>query len=202
MMRAPLAMASPAALGCVGTVGRNEMRMKKLLTPALAALVLAGPASAQTLGSEPPQVLKRVLDCRTMTDQAERLACFDREVAVLEAATARNDLVVADRQQVRSARRTLFGLTLPNLAIFGSGDEEGDEEGVSRIETKIKSASQSGLGRWTFALEDGGTWTQVDNRDLVIDPEPGHEIKIRRAAMGSYLANVNGQIAIRVQRLR
>ena len=35
-----------------------------------------------------------------------------------------------------------------------------------------------------------------------VRPAPGQPIRIRRAAMGSYLANVNNQIAIRVRRIQ
>lgn len=177
-------------------------RLILMTTSALGALCLSGPAWAQAKNAERPAVLTRLVDCRALSDGPERLACYDREVAALDAAETRKELVVIDRQQIRSARRTLFGLTLPNLAIFGDNDEDRDEEGITRLETKIKSVSQTPLGRWVFTLEDGGVWTQIDNRDLIVDPKPGHDIKIRRAAMGSYLANVKEQIAIRVQRLR
>jgi hypothetical protein len=133
-------------------------------------------------------------------DQAERLACFDREVAAIDAAEARKDLVVVDRQQLNKTRRTLFGLTLPNLSIFG--DDNPDQEGVVRLDSKIKAVGQTALGKWIFELEDGARWAQTDSRDLAISPKAGQEIKIRRAALGSYLANVNGQVAIRVQRIR
>lgn len=146
-----------------------------------------------------PEALSRLVDCRTVADTAERLACYDREVAALDAAEARRELVIVDRQQIRKTRNTLFGLSLPSLSIFG--DDSPGEEGVSRIESKIKSFSQNSLGKWTFELLDGARWVQIDSRNLSADPRAGQEIKIRKAAMGSYLANVNGQIAIRVRRV-
>ena len=98
-----------------------------------------------------------------------------------------------------SARRTLFGLSVPDLGIFGGGD--GDEEGVSRVETTIASAGRNPDGRWTFRLADGARWVQADSRELGRDPAAGQPIAIRKAAMGSFLANVNKQIAIRVRRV-
>jgi hypothetical protein len=163
---------------------------------------MAAPAAAQRGGGDKvrSQVLTRVVDCRKIADGPGRLACYDREVTAMESAESRKELVVVDRDQLRKTRRTLFGLTLPNLSVFG--DDNQDEEGVQRIETRIKSVTQDPYGKWMFTLEDGARWAQLDSVDLPIDPLPGHTIKIRRAAMGSYLANVKDQTAIRVRRMR
>lgn len=139
-----------------------------------------------------------MIDCRAVTDAAARLACFDREVTAVAAAEARQDLVVIDRAKVRTARKTLFGFSVPDLGIFGGG---ADEEGVNRIEGRLASAGRNPDGRWTFRLTDGARWVQADSRELAIDPVAGQTIAIRKAAMGSFLANVNKQIAIRVRRL-
>jgi hypothetical protein len=82
------------------------------------------------------------------------------------------------------------------------GDDSSTEPGVERIETTIARLSQTGFGKWIFVLPDGATWEQIDSRELPIDPKVGNSIKIRKAAMGSYLANVKEQVAIRVKRLR
>lgn len=157
-------------------------------------------APAQLANSDRPAALKRLSDCRTVADQMQRLACYDREVAAVDAAEARKDLVVLDRQQLTKARKTLFGLTLPNLSVFGQDAPEA--EGVSHIEAKIKAVSQTPYGKWILDLQDGGRWAQIDSKELPIDPQAGQDIKIRKGAFGSHLANVNGQVAIRVQRLR
>jgi hypothetical protein len=162
-------------------------------------LLAAGPAAAQDATGERPEALTRVLDCRAIADPQARLACFDREVAAMEAAEASRELVIVDRQQLRQTRRTLFGLTLPNLSIFGDGS--GDEE-ASRIESTIQSVRQTPYRKYILTLEDGAVWHQIDSRTLPIEPRAGHSIRIRRAAMGSYLANVNDQVAIRVRRER
>lgn len=166
---------------------------------AAVAVTLAVPAAAQK--AEPrSQALTRLVDCRKLADPAERLACYDREVAAFDAAAARRDVVVVDREQLRKTRRTLFGLSLPNLSVFG--DDNTDEEGIQTIDTTIKSLNQTAVGKWVITLADGAVWEQIDSRDLPIRPRPGHAIKIRRAAMGSYLANIKNQTAIRVRRMR
>lgn len=171
---------------------------------AAAILLLGGLASAAhaqrpRAGQERPEVLSRVVQCRAIVAEAERLACYDREVAAMDQAQSTGELVAMDRTQVRRTRRSLFGLTVPNLGIFGDDNE--DEEQASRIESTIRMATTNAMGKWVITLEDGAQWMQIDSMNLSIRPRPGQPIRIRRAAMGSYLANVNNQTAIRMRRI-
>lgn len=172
-----------------------------LLAAAVAPVAFAAPAFAQEANQQRPEALTRVLGCRTLQSAEERLACYDREVAAFENAEATNQLVVMDRQQVRRTRRTLFGLTLPDLGVFGDNNDD-PEEAVAELQTTIRSAAQNANSKWVLVLEDGARWIQIDTRNLARDPRAGMPIRIRRAAMGSYLANIDGQIAIRVRRER
>ena len=166
-----------------------------LTMPASQAQEQRGPAPAA-----PPAAFTRAIECRSVADPQARLACYDREVAALAAAAQSNEIRVVDRQEIRRTRRSLFGITLPDLGgIFGGG---GDGEEVSEINATIQSARQDAYGKWTIVLDDGARWQQIDTRDLASDPRPGQPIRIRRAAMGSFLANVNRQIAIRVRRVQ
>ncbi len=172
-----------------------------LLAAVLAGVALPAGAMAQAQKSpERPALLKNLAQCRTIADSAARLACFDKSAAAIDEAESRRDLVVVDREQLRKTRRTLFGLTLPNLSVFG--DDSPDQEGIGRIESTISKLTQNGLGKWVFTLPDGATWEQIDTRNLAVEPRVGNSIKIRKAAMGSYLANVKDQTAIRVRRAR
>ena len=51
----------------------------------------AAPSLAQDITPERPEVINRITACRSITASAERLACFDREVAALEAAASPGD---------------------------------------------------------------------------------------------------------------
>lgn len=166
----------------------------------VAAVVLVVPAgaSAQTPATASPTVLNEVLNCRGLTDPAARLACFDRSVSALGEAQSKGEVVTLDRQEVRKTRRSLFGLTLPSLRILG--DEDDSEEG-KEIETRIVRAAAGPDGKWIFQLAEGGRWAQTDTRKFIVDPKAGQTIKIRRAALGSYTANVNDQRGIKVKRL-
>lgn len=167
-----------------------------ILAYSLGAVASAGYAAPP---AKRPPAFQKLVDCRAIADPDQRLACFDREVAAVAAAEGRQDLVVIDRAKVRTARKTLFGLQVPDLGIFGGGDD--GEEGVGRIEAKIASVGRNPDGRWTFRLVDGARWVQADSRELGVDPAAGQTVAIRKAAMGSFLANVNKQIAIRVRRV-
>jgi len=174
------------------------------LTLALVLLVGAPAALSAQRGDPPPraELFEALVRCRTVTEDAARLQCFDTAVAALEAAAARRDVVVVDRAQVREGRRRLFGLALPRIPIFGGGDDEAEEDRVQTVEGVVASASQNGMGQWVVALQDGAVWTQVDNNTLALRPRPGHRVVINRAALGSFMMRVNNQPGIRARRIR
>jgi hypothetical protein len=176
-----------------------------------AAILLAGlagslafPALAQdnrTITPERPEVLNRVTSCRAIAAAAERLACFDREVAALEAAAAAREIAVVDREEVRRARRSLFGLRLPDLGIFGDDDDEGEDSAAIReINSTVSSFYTGSDRRMAFVLADGSVWVQTDGRRQ--RPGRGEAIKIRRGPLGSYIANIGDRAGFRVIRQR
>lgn len=165
-------------------------------------LFSVAPLSAKRVDQPRPEIFRKLIDCRTVADNAARLACYDAQVAKLDEAESRNELVVVDKEQVRKARKGLFGLSLPDLGgVFGGGDDKGeDAQGLSEIESTIKSAKEGNYGKWIIVLEDGARWEQTEAKDIR-DPKPGQPIKIRKAALGSFFANINGATAIRVKRV-
>ncbi|MBB6228651.1 hypothetical protein FHS79_002841 [Polymorphobacter multimanifer] len=171
-----------------------------LLGVLAAAPVQAGQQTATESSTEaPPRAIRGLLQCRSLTEAAARLACFDREAAAFDVAVRERNVVVADREAVKEARRGLFGLTLPSLSLFGRDDDE--KVRVDAIEAKITEARKGPDRNWRFSLEDGSRWTQTDARMIVREPKPGMAIAIRKAAGGSYFGNVDGQVAVRVRRV-
>lgn len=172
---------------------------------AVAAITATPASAADKLARPPPAVMRKLLDCRSLSDAAQRLACLDTGVAALAEAVEKRDVLVADREQVRAARRGLFGIALPSFKLFGDGKEDGedtDDQGtLKQIEAKLASARAGAGNNWRLVLDDGSVWVQTDGGTLARDPRPGMPIRIRRAAVGSYLANIDGQIAVRVRRV-
>lgn len=163
---------------------------------AIALALLASPvAAADKDDGPPPPVFQAVLDCKAIADPAARLACYDKAVGEMDAARAAKDLVVTDRATVREARRGLFGLSLPRLKLFGGSESEE----VTEIESTIAAIRSAPDGNPVFTLADGARWKQTEGRNTF--PKVGHAIRIRQAAMGSYMANINGKAAVRVVRL-
>jgi hypothetical protein len=182
------------------------MRMTiRTIIAILAAANLAAAAVAKRAplpDEQPPATIRGLLDCRAIAAPDARLACYDKQAGALADAEQKHDLVVVDRQQIRDARRSLFGFTLPKLAIFGGGDKNRPEEPeFTQIETTIGGAHQNGEGKWVITLADGAQWIQIDDRDPLRSPAPGMKISIRKASLGSYFANVDGQTAMRMHRV-
>lgn len=165
---------------------------------AIAGLGLALPAGSKAprIPNSTPQIFTNVVQCRSIADSAQRLACFDRAVAALAEAQAKNDLFVADREAMREARRGLFGFNLPKMRIFADDDMDRD---VDQIESTI-AAVASGQRGVIIVLKDGGRWAQTDGA-YMDRPKVGAKIKIKRALLGSYFASIEGKPGFRIERL-
>lgn len=159
-------------------------------------LVASAPAAAQTMPrTSTPKIFEDVLNCRAIQDSAQRLACYDRGVAALETAQKSNEIYVADKESVREARRGLFGFSLPKLKIFGD-DDLGD---LDEIESTIASVRMGQRG-YVFTLPDGARWAQTDKK-YMDPPKVGAKIRIRKAALGSYMASIEKRPGFRIERI-
>lgn len=183
---------------------RIASKRRRGLGPALAALLIAGAAAsgAQAAGKDEKraraEVLQQVLDCRAIQDQAQRLACYDGAVAKMDQAEKSGDIVVVDRDQVREARKEAFGFELPKLSLFDRSDKP---EQIDRISAVVERAYVNRDGKWVIVLQDGAQWVQVDSEPLNKAPNKGSKAEIRKAAMGSFFMNLDGQRAIRARRV-
>ena len=167
-----------------------------LIKAAILGSIAASPALARDLPkTATPKLFEQVVNCRTIQDSAERLSCYDRNVAALETAQKSNELYVADKAAMKEARRGLFGFSLPNLKIFG--DE--DLGNLDKLESTIAGVG-SGQRGYIIILPDGARWAQTDKK-YMDKPKIGAKIKIEKAMLGSYMASVNGKPGFRVERI-
>lgn len=170
----------------------------RLLAVAIPALALASAAGAQEPSTgQPADAFDRVMACRGMSNSEARLACYDTAVGAFDTARRQGDVVVVDRAQTEAARRRLFGFQAPSLPFLGGSD---DGQRIAAIETTLVSARQSRDGAWTFHLADDSVWRQVDSERPNFPNRAGQPVRIRQAAMGSYLLSVGGARSVRARR--
>jgi len=179
------------------------MNCRYLVAAFLSACLFASSATAaasQSVAQLPdtrPQTLDRLLSCRLLASDAARLSCYDAAVSAFEVAQQQGEVVVVDRAQVSEARRQLFGFALPRVTLF---EQDGRTAPVDAIETTLVRATQTGEGRWVFTLEDESVWRQIDSERVNFRNRPGAAVRVRTAALGSYLMTIEGSRAVRVRR--
>lgn len=168
------------------------------IAPFAAILVAAAaPAHAEPGGQQEPQTLTRLMACRSISDSAARLACYDLAAGAIDSARQQGDLVVIDRAQAEETRRQLFGFEVPTLPRLFGGEVQPD---IEAIETTLQSASQASETRWVFRLADGSVWRQVDSDPVRFQNRAGQEVRVRKASLGSFLLTVGSSRAVRVRR--
>src|SRR5262249_20970478 len=133
-----------------------------LLFPLLAlppAITAVSAADRSDDAPAQPELFRQLMDCRQIADSAARLACFDRQSAVLDEAAKKKEIVIADKQAVQRAKRGLFGFAAPVAKLMGFGGSEEDANEIKEVTTKVQSARQGANG-WIIGFEDGSTWEQ------------------------------------------
>ncbi len=162
----------------------------------------ASAAGAQTAAAAPSSasdLVNAVGACRSITDSAQRLTCYDAAASRLTQAVSQNELVVLNREDIRRTRRSLFGFHLPRIGLFGrnSGDEEDDPE---EITATIASVRSLGYDKWQIRLQDGAVWQTTEPSSFIRPPRAGGSVVLRRGPMGSYMIRIDGQRALRAMR--
>jgi len=167
---------------------------------AIVAWSMAATATAVTIrpNDRIPAVLTAVTDCRTITDDKARLACFDGAAAALITATTAHDIVVFDREAVQATRRGLFGFTIPKLPFFNGGKND-DAPEFQTLDAVVQTARSVGYGMWRLTLDDGAVWT-TSEEIVRRQPRAGSKVHIVKAALGSYFITVDSGSTVRAKR--
>ena len=165
------------------------------------ALATASPAIAKAKDKPTPSPLVTAIDrCRQMTDPAQRLACYDAAANALVTAATSGAVAVVDQNEIRKARHSLFGFTLPKIPFF-SGDETADE--VQRqLDSTITSVQQLQNGYYRIVIADNNAVWETSESSISFDaPRKGQKISILRGPLGSYFLRINGQVGVRGRRV-
>lgn len=166
-------------------------------------MLATGSAFAATNEQPRAEIFTDLLKCRSISNNAQRLACFDVQVGEMDAAAQRDEVVVLDKVELNKTRKTLFGFSFPKLPFLGGGDDDEAherEEGFSHIQATIGSIRNLGYDKWQIGLDDGAQWMTTE-AVTGFPPKIGQKIDIRRAAMGSFIGKINGGRAVRMKRL-
>jgi hypothetical protein len=174
--------------------------MKLADIAAVGAALLLGSAAvaAKPKPSESP-LLRGLADCRRLTDDAQRLRCYDSAAAALTDAAGSGKVVVVEREDVRRVRRSLFGFSLPKVPFFSGDDSE--DVAQEEITAKIAAAGPLGYDKYQIRLEDGALWQTTEGSSAIDAPRAGDTVVIKRGPLGSYMMKIAGQRGVRAKRV-
>lgn len=165
----------------------------------VALLVLAGaaPSSAQ------------VESCTRLSDDHERLACFDREVAAQMAReghspggqTPAATATAATKPGTESPKLTdEQKLGLSPARIEKLEKPPGAAPPPSELAVTIQSVALDGRAHQVFTLTNGQIWRQVEV-DATFAVHTGDSVVISRAILGSYIMSFGKHLNTRVSRV-
>lgn len=180
------------------------MRIDRILLLAIA--VLPVPVSAAPPASIPaPSTARPIAElnaCRAIADPMQRLACFDRAVAALASAQASNEVVIVERQEVRRARKGLFGFSLPSVGFLtGRKDNAEDAAEAAELTTVITASRSLGYDKWSFTVEGGAIWVTVESSSRFVEPRVGRKVTLQKGLLGAYYAKVEGGPRVQAKRV-
>lgn len=160
--------------------------------------IMAAPLSAQDdASSTQPDYVENLKACQTLTDDMARLACFDSAVGAILAANEAGDVQVIDKEDVRETRRSLFGFSLPNIGLFGGGDDEAD----TQFETTIASVRYIGRNSARFTTEEGAVWELNNIPSRLRTIKAGDPVVFKKASLGYFFVRIAGQTGIKGRRV-
>ena len=167
-----------------------------MIVPFLIIIMSSATTPPQDTKASP--MIEELARCLDIPTDADRLACTDAVGRRLVDAARRREVVVADRDEIKASRRSLFGFTLPNIGLFRADPKEE----VDRIESRIAALAETGHGKLRLTLDDGAVWTTDDAWPGGRLPRAGTPVVIHKASLGSYFLRAAGGRSVRASRAR
>jgi hypothetical protein len=167
----------------VGTISRSWLAALLVATPI--GTVPAAPAAASpTADPQRPPLPAELLQCRSETDAARRLTCFDREIA-----------------RAAPSAEERFGYR-GEVARESIEREKAATPTLERLQGKVESMSATPSGDWVITLDNGQMWGQVPT-GARFSLRVGDAVTITPGALGSFLLRKDaGGGSVRVRRRR
>ena len=172
-----------------------------------ACLIIAifGCIPFQSTAEELKSPLSAIYACSSILDDAQRLACFDKNVPVLQVKESKKEFIAIDSEQAKTIERESFGFSLPSLPKFGLINSK-DDKSKSSVQTfNVKTLSKTRRGI-TLTTENNQVWQQSSGDSGYI-PKNISSVTIKPGAFGTFFAmlkNDKGQKSskgIRVKRI-
>lgn len=176
----------------------------KLIHAGLAAAIAAAVA-APAFGADDPPPRPRQIDalyaCQAIADPGQRLACFDEAVRSVRRADTSGEVIFADREQVKKAKRGLFGLGNIRLGIFSRGEDDPEDQELKEMTAPVRAIDTRNFDRWVIVLEDGARWMQTEAARKGPGAEKSKTVTIKRGALGSYTMVFENGNTMKVKRI-
>lgn len=171
-----------------------------------ALLALSGWALAGTVD----QTLSEVSACAAISDNAQRLACYDKAApkvrAALNVATEEDqadlfglDIFGSDGGTREATRPEDFGKTsLP------PAEAPVQEAAITEITAGLTEVARNGSGYDVYVLDNGQVWRQTESTGLALPRNTaGLKVTIKEGLLGSYILNRTGSNkSVKVKRVR
>lgn len=175
------------------------------LRSTLAAATIACLTLAPTYAAEPLDTYTELAKCSGVTDNTERLACYDKLMPRVRAALANGATELSHDDQ-----SSLFGLNLSG--IFGSSEPTSPQQfgandlpqpqaapgqpalpqPIDHIDAVVTDVAVNPYGKFVVFLDNGQIWKQQQSDTGTAHIKNGDHVTIETASLGSFQLTVNG----------
>jgi len=157
----------------------------------IAGAFLVGALSSSTIASAAEPVPAHIEACVSLRRDSERLACYDKAVAIMRA---------GGETAPPPSAENMFGANSENAQADGSHAEAKREE-LQQISGLVTSLRHLDDGMIQLELDNGQVWRQQD-ADVRLMVNTGDKITVVRASMGTFrIADKTGRFS-RFKRVR
>ncbi|HEY6451784.1 MAG TPA: hypothetical protein VIX87_04225 [Steroidobacteraceae bacterium] len=144
--------------------------------------------------------------CRALNQSAERLLCYDSlfpRVPASSGSSAPQPLPARppDRSSDEGVHTPTASGQAPEDANRTFGLSGAGERAVKGISATVTELQHEPGGRFVVYLDNGQVWRQIESDDWT-PPRKGERVRIRRAALGSYMLETAENLATHVTRIR
>ena len=119
----------------------------------------------------------------------------------MQSADTSGEVIFADREQVKKAKRGLFGLGDIRLGIFSRGEDDAEDQELEQIDAGVRSITTGRDGKLQIVLEDGARWAQTDLSKVRLKALKAKKVTIKRGPMGSYVMVFDSGSSVKVKRI-